>query len=291
MLSAGGSYSKISKRLGCTVTYISYRRGRFKQNRLIGLDSRDPGSGRRRNSVQIEARILESTRREPTDGSTQWSSRRLAKEVGASQSTVSRVWRKFGISPPSWPVHMASDDPGFEEKATDIIGLYIRRPAHAAAFCVDVKSATQALDLFDPGFPLSPGYAAGALSLYSALKTQAEEVLTPTGNRHPSTEFVDFLAQIVMSQPVGREFQVLVTNSSAYKTKKVFEFLEGNPSVRIHYAPTYSNWISQVEMWFSKIHRDVVSLGLFTAGRGLERKLIRYIGKYNKSATPVRWIY
>jgi transposase len=291
MLSAGGSYSEISKRLGCTVDYISYWRGRFRDKRLIGLASREPGLERRRNNAQVEARILEWTRREPTDGSTQWSSRRLAKEVGASQSTVSRVWRKFGIQPPSWPVQMASDDPGFEEKDTDIIGLYIRRPVHAAAFCVDVKSAIQALDLLDPGFPLSPGFAAGALSLYSVFSTQAEEVLLPTGKRHPSTEFIDFLAQIVMSQPAGREFRVLVTKSSAYQTKKVFEFLRDNPSVRIHYAPTYSNWVNQIEMWFSKIRRDVVSRGLCTSVKGLERKLMRYIREYKNGATPIRWIY
>jgi transposase len=290
MLSAGGSYNENKERLGCTVHYISYWRARFKQKRLFGLRSRDL-PGRRRNSAQIEARILECIRREPTDGSTQWSTRRLAKEVGASQSTVSRVWRKLGIQPPSWPINTASDDPGFAEKAADIIGLYIRPPVQAAVFCVDMTSVIQAPDLLDPGFPLSPGYAAGALSLYSALNTQAEEVLTPSGTRHPSTEFVDFLAQIVMSQPAGRELRVLVTNSSAYKTKKVFEFLEGNPSVRIHFTPTYSNWVNQVEMWFSKIHRDVVSRGVSTSVKGLERKLIRYIRKYKGARTPIRWIY
>ena len=243
------------------------------------------------NIHQTEARILEWTKREPTDGSTQWSSRRLAKEVGASQSTVSRVWRKFEIHPPSWPVYMASDDLEFEEKAADIIGLYIRRPVHAAAFCVDEKSAIQALDLLDSGFPLSPGCAGGALSLYSALNTQAEEVLAPKSARHTSTELVDFLAQIVMSQPPGRQVHVIVSNSSADKTKKLFEFLEANPSIRIHYAPTHSNWVNQVETWFSKIHRDVVSRGVFTSVKGLERKLIRYIRKYKNSATPIRWIY
>jgi transposase len=290
MLSAGGSYNEISKRLGCTIDYISYWRGRFRDKRLIGLASRDDGGGRRRNSDQIEARILEWTKREPTDGSTKWSSRRLAKEVGASQSTVSRVWRKFEIQPPSWSVQMASDDPGFEEKVVDIIGLYIRRPVHAAAFCVDVKSAIQVLDLLEPGFPLSPGYAAGALSLYSAF-TEAEEVLTSTATRHLSREFVDFLAQIVMSQPVGREFRVLVTNSGTYKTKKVFNFLEDNPSVRIHCTPTYSSWVNQVEMWLSKIQRDVVSRGVFTSVNGLERKLMRYVRKNKNSAAPIRWVY
>ena len=290
MLSAGGSYNEISKRLGCTIDYISYWRGRFRDKRLIGLGSRDDGGGRRRNSDQIEARILEWTKREPTDGSTQWSSRRLAKEVGTSQSTVSRVWRKFEIQPPSWPVRMTADDPGFEEKVIDIIGLYIRRPVHVAAFCVDVKSAVQVLDILEPCFPLSPGYAAGALSLYSTF-TEAGEVLSPPVARNLSREFVDFLARIVMSQPVGREFRVLVTNSSAYKTKRVFEFLENNPSVQIHYAPTYSSWVNQVEVWFSKIHRDVVSRGAFISVKGLGRKLIHYIRKYKKNAAPIRWVY
>jgi transposase len=291
MLSAGGSYNEISKRLGCTVDYISYWRARFKQNRLIGLDSRDPGVGRGRNSAQIEARVLEWTSREPIDGSTRWSSRRLAKRVGVSQSTVSRVWRKFRIQPPSWPVYMASDDPGFEEKAADIIGLYIRRPVHAVAFCVDEKSVIQAPDLLDSGFPFSPGYAGGVLSLYSALKTQAEELLAPSRGRHTSTGFVDFLAQIVMSQPPGRQIRVIVSNSSPDKTKKLFELLEANPHLRIHYVPTYSDWVSQVKIWFSKIHRDVVSRGLFTSVKGLERKLLRYIRNYKNSAIPIRWIY
>jgi transposase len=289
MLSAGGSYRKISKRLGCTVDYISYWRRRFKQKRISGLDAHDPGAGHRRNSAQVEARILEWTRREPTDGSSHWSSHRLAKELGVSQSTVSRVWRKFAIQPPSWPVSKASDDPGFAEKVADIIGLYIRRPAHIAAFCVDEKCSVRSLDLMDPVFSLSPGSAAGALSLYSALENQAEEMFT--GTRHPSTEFVDFLAQIVMTQPAGRELRVLVNNTSAYKTKKVDEFLEANPSIRIHFVPTYSDWVSQVEIWFSKIQRDVVSRGLCPSVKRFEGKLVRYIRLYSKSEMPIRWIY
>src|SRR5580704_5123902 len=136
MLAAGSSYKEICGRFDCAVHYISRLKARFKERRLIGLDPRFPAGGRGRSSAQTEARIVEWTRCEPTDGSTHWSTYRLAKEVGVSQSTVSRVWRKFDIRPPSWSVYLASDDPGFEEKAVDIIGLYIRRPAHAAAFCV-----------------------------------------------------------------------------------------------------------------------------------------------------------
>jgi len=300
MLAVGDSYSKIGERLGCSDRYISLWKERFQQERLSGLDSRYRGAKHRRRSAEIEARILEVTRRGPTDGSTHWSSYRLAKEVGVSQSTVSRVWRQFGLQPHRSRSYMASDDPEFEEKAVDIIGLYLKPPAHAAVFCVDEKSAIQALDRLDPVLPLSPGraerhgfeyYRHGTLSLYGALNTQTGEVLAKTSARHTSAEFVDFLAKIVDSQLPGRKIHVIADNLSAHKTKKVFEFLEANPALRIHYIPTYSSWLNQVEIWFSKIQRDVISRGVFTSVKDLASKLMRYIRNYNKTATPIRWIY
>jgi transposase len=117
------------------------------------------------------------------------------------------------------------------------------------------------------------------------------EVLAKTSARHTSAQFVDFLAQIVESQPAGREIHVIADNLSAHKTKKVFEFLETNRPVRIHYTPTYSSWLNQVEIWFSKIQRDVISRGVFTSVKDLARKLTRYIRNYNKRATPIRWSY
>jgi transposase len=291
MLPSGGSYRKISKRLSCTFDYISYWKRRFKERRLIGLDSRGLGAVHRRSSAQIEARILEMTRRKPTDGSTHWSSHRLAKEVGAGQSTVSRVWRRLGIRPPRWPVCIASDDPGFEEKAADIAGLFIRCPMHAAVFCVGEKSAIHSMDDLDVAFPLSPGCASGALSLYRALSTQAERVFAPTSGRRIRTEIVDFLAQIVMNHPAGREVHVIVNNSSADRTKKFFKLLETSPAIRIHYAPTYSSWVNQVKIWISKIHRDVGLRGVCNSMKGFEGKLMRYIRTYHKCAIPIRWIY
>jgi transposase len=300
MLAAGESYSEICERLGCTDRYISLWKERFQQERLRGLDSRYRGAEHRRRTAETEARILELTRRGPTDGSTHWSSYRLAKEMGVSQSTVSRVWRQFGLQPHRSRSYMASDDPEFEEKAADIIGLYLKPPAHAAVFCVDEKSAIQALDRLDPVLPLSPGraerhgfeyYRHGTLSLYGALNTQTGEVLAKTSARHTSAEFVGFLAQIVDRQPAGRQIHVIADNLSAHKTKKVFAFLEANPALRIHYTPTYSSWLNQVEIWFSKIQRHVISRGVFTSVKDLARKLMGYIRHYNKTATPLRWIY
>jgi transposase len=121
--------------------------------------------------------------------------------------------------------------------------------------------------------------------------TQTGEVLAKTSARHTSAEFLDFLAKIVDSQPADRQIHVIADNLSAHKTRKVFEVLEANPAVRILYTPTYSNWLNQVEIWFSKIQRDVISRGVFTSVKDLARKLMGYIRNYNKTATPIRWMY
>jgi transposase len=188
----------------------------------------------------------------------------------------------------------------FEEKAADIIGLYLKPPVNAAVFCVDEKSAIQALDRLDPVLPLSPGRAQrhgfeyfrhGTLSLYAALNTRTGDVIGKTTARHTSAEFIDFLGKIVTSQTEGREIHLVVDNLSAHKTKHVFEFLQANPKVRIHYTPTYASWLNQVEIWFSKLQRDVIARGIFTSTADLSRKLLRYIKQYNKTATPFRWRY
>ena len=291
MLAAGSSDKDICARLGCAVHYISRLKTRFAEGRLIGLDPRFPGAERGRSSARTEARILEWTRREPTDGSAHWSSYRLAKEVGVSQSTVSRVWRKFGLQRHDSRRYVARDDPEFAEKAADIIGLYLKPPVHGAVFCVNEKSAIQGLDRLDPVFPSSPGRADGTLSLHSALNNHLEEVVVENGALNANADFVDFLARIVLSQPTSHEIHVIADNLSADKTKEVGEFFEANPTVRIHSTSTYFGWINQVEVWLSKIQRDVISRDIFTLEKDFAPKLIRHIRRYNKSETPIRWIY
>jgi transposase len=300
MLASGHSYREVRERLDCSDEYIREWKKRFQEERLAGLDSRYRGSQPRTRTAEGEARILEATRRGPADGTTHWSSYRLAKKLGISQSSVSRVWRHFGIQPHRSRGYMASDDPEFEEKAADIIGLYMKPPLNAAVFCVDEKSAIQALDRLDPVLPLSPGRAErhgfeyfrhGTLSLYAALDTRTGDVIGKTTDRHTSVEFVDFLSTIVASQPAGREIHIVADNLSAHKTKGVFEFLNTNPAVRLHYTPTYSSWLNQVEIWFSKIQRAVIARGIFTSKTDLSRKLLRYIKQYNKTATPFHWRY
>ena len=195
---------------------------------------------------------------------------------------------------------MVSNDADFEAKAADVIGLYLNPPQHAAVFCVDEKTAIQALDRKDPVLPLSPGraerhgfeyYRHGTLSLYAAFNTKTGEVLGKTATRHTSAEFVAFLNDIVVNQPRGKEIHVIADNLSAHKTKQVGQFLIEHPKVHLHFTPTYSSWLNQVELWFAKIERDVIARGVFTSVPDLKRKLMRYIRHYNKQPKTVKWKY
>src|SRR4029077_7361953 len=206
MLAAGHSYREVRQRLDCSDEYIREWKKRFQEERLAGLDSRYRGCQRRTRTAETEARILEVTRQGPTDGTTHWSSYRLAQNRGLSPSGGGAGWRPFGSQPHCVRGCMASDGPEFEGKASDIIGLYLKPPVNAAVFCVDEKSAIQALDRLDPVLPLSPGRAErhgfeyfrhGTLSLYAALDTRTGDVMGKTTPRHTSAEFVDFLGQIV----------------------------------------------------------------------------------------------
>jgi transposase len=299
-LASGRGLREMATSLSCSTSYVQRWLRRFCAERLGGLLAKHKGRAAAKDAAKLEARILEWTRRGPDDGSTQWSSRRLARKLGITHMAVARVWKRYGLQPHRLRHHMVSDDPDFEAKAADIIGLYLRPPAHAAVFCVDEKTAIQALDRLDPVLPLSPGRAEshgfeyfrhGTLSLYAALETQSGEILGKTARRHTSAEFVSFLEDIVASQPVGKVIHVIVDNLSAHKTKLVDGFLEMHPNVHMHFTPTYSSWLNQVENWFAKIQRHVISHGVFSSVNDLRVKLLRYIRHYNKTATPIKWTY
>src|ERR1051325_2472676 len=247
----------------------------------------------------LQAKILNATRKAPPDGSTHWSTRKLAKHLGVSHMMVARVWGSAKLRPHRMRRYMLSDDPAFENKAADIIGLYLKPPQHAAVFCVDEKTAIQALDRLDPVLPLSPGraerhgfeyYRHGTLSLYAAFNTATGEVLGKTTERHTSEQFVAFLADIVATQPRRRHIHIIADNLSAHKTIRVRQFMAAHRRVHIHYTPTYSSWLNQVEIWFSKIERDVIARGIFTSVNDLKRKIMRYIDRYNTEAKPFKWI-
>jgi transposase len=300
MLAEGASFSTIKQRLGTTAPTIIRWKQRFVSAGLDGLDTSHPGQPASVLTPKLRARILSATRRQPKDGSTHWSCRKLAAELGVSKDAVHRVWIEAGLKPHRLERYMVSDDPEFETKAADIIGLYLNPPQHAAVFCVDEKTAIQALDRLDPVLPLSPGrverhgfeyYRHGTLSLYAALETATGRVHGKTAARHTSQDFITFLKEVVALCPPGQKIHIILDNLSAHKTKLVRQFLEQNPRVSFHFTPTYSSWLNQVELWFAKIERDVIARGVFTSVSDLARKLRRYINAYSANARPIKWKY
>lgn len=297
-LADGQSQRCVARELRCGINTVRLWTGRFQAEGLAGLYARHAGRELPEETPALEARILAATRQTPPDGSTHWSTRKLAARLGVSHMRVARVWSKAGLQPHRVRSYMASDDPDFEKKAADVIGLYLKPPANAVVFCVDEKTAIQALDRLDPVLPLSPGRAErhgfeyfrhGTLSLYAALNAQTGEVTGRTTARHTSAEFIAFLSELCSQQPKDRALHVIVDNLSAHKTVRVKEFLETHPQVRLHFTPTYSSWLNQVELWFSKIERDVIARGVFTSVKDLSRKLMRYIRTYNRQAKPFKW--
>ena len=219
---------------------------------------------------------------------------------GAEGKIHTSVDTKSFSGPISKSVLVVSNDPEFETKAADVIGLYLNPPTHAAVFCVDEKTAIQALDRKDRMLPLAPGRAEshgfeykrnGTLSLFAALNTATGEVIGKTAPRHTSAQFVAFLTDVVSSQTKCREIHVICDNVSSHKTDAVKMFLDAHKRVTIHYTPTYSSWLNQVENWFARIQRDVITRGVFSSLKDLDKKLMGYIRQYNKNAFPLKWKY
>jgi transposase len=299
-LADGQSYADIRATLGVTDAYIARWKRRVVTAGLPALSDL-PRSGRPdRLDPRVEAKILAKTQEPPPAPLTHWTTRRMATLMGVSYATVHRVWQRAGLKPHQLERYVTSDDPDFETKAADVIGLYLTPPANAVVFSVDEKTAIQALDRLDPVLPLSPGRAErhgfeykrnGTLSLYAALEVGTGRVEGMTASRHTSAEFVRFLDRLVATQSARREIHLIADNLSAHKTKAVAAWLAAHPRVHMHHTPTYSSWLNQVEIWFAKIERDMIARGIFTSVADLRRKLMQYIRQHNKTCQPIQWAY
>src|ERR1700692_1061120 len=299
-LADGSTYREIARTMKTSLPTIARWKMRFEREGLAGLEGRHLGSKPRTATPKVQARVIRRVQQPPGDGSTHWSCRKLASELALSKSTVQRILAQAQLKPHRLERYMASNDPDFESKAADIIGLYLHPPQHAAVFCLDEKTAIQALDRLDPVLPLSPGraerhgfeyYRHGTLSLYAALDVKTGQVQGMTAGRHTSKEFIAFLEGLVARTDWAKEIHVVLDNLSAHKTKDVGHFLAEHPHVRFPFTPTYSSWLNQVELWFAKIQRDVIRRGVFTSVADLGKKLRRYIRLYSKSAKPFCWTY
>ena len=301
LLADGVAYQKIQDLLDTTAPTIARWKRRFLQHRIAGLmEELHPGQPPSGRTPKLQAKVLAAIKEGPKDGSTHWSCRKLANRFHVSKDTIQRILVQADVRPHRLERYMASDDPNFETKAADVIGLYLTPPQHAAVFCVDEKTAIQALDRLDPVLPLSPGRRErhgfeykrnGTLSLYAALEVKTGKVQGKTAERHTSAEFVSFLEQVIAGCNPRQEIHIILDNLSAHKTNQVEQFLGRNSHVKLHFTPTYSSWLNQVEIWFARLEREVIARGIFTSVKDLSRKLMRYIRAYSKNARPFKWKY
>jgi transposase len=299
LLAEGLSVRRVEAQTGMSLRRIVYWKKRWQQEGLDGLlDAARPGRPKKL-TAEKEAIILAATQSPPLRPITHWSSRRLARRVGVSHVTVMRVWHKAGLQPHRLRRYMASPDPHFEAKAKDILGLYLNPPEKAVVFCVDEKTAIQALDRTQPALPLRSGKPEGhsveyvrhgTVSLLAALEVHTGKVQSRCVARHTSEEFVRFLDEAVGGQR-RKQIHLILDNLSAHKTAAVRAWQERHPHVQFHFTPTYSSWLNQVEIWFGMINRDCLRRGIFRSVLDLVSKILSYVRLYNRHAQPFRWTY
>jgi transposase len=299
LLAEGMSIRNIQAQTGMSPRRVLAWKTNWQQKGIDGLLDA-PRSGRpKRLTVEKEAAILAATEQAPAGAVTHWSTRRLARRVGVSHVTVMRVWHKAGLQPHRLQRYMASPDPDFEAKAKDILGLYLQPPRNAAVFCVDEKTAIQALDRTQPALPLQPGRPErhsveyvrhGTVSLFAALEVHTGKVRGRCIPRHTSDAFVRFLDEAVVGQR-RRQIHLILDNLAVHKTPLVQAWLESHPNVHLHFTPTYASWLNQVEIWLGMITRDCIRRGIFRSAPDLVHKITTYIRLYNRNAQPFRWTY
>ena len=300
LLAEGKSYSAVCTALAVTDRFVARWKRRFVEGGVLALaDAPRAGRQDHRLTPAMEARILRITQEErPPAPLTHWTSRRLAARVGVSFTTVLDVWRRAGLKPHRLARYVMSTDPAFEQKAADVIGLYLDPPEHAIVLCVDEKTAIQALDRLDPVLPLSPGraerhgfeyYRHGTLSLYAALEVATGRVAGMPAARHTSADFLRFMDQVVAGYRRTQELHVILDNLSAHKTKAVAAWQAAHANVHFHFTPTHASWLNQVECWFSIFAGQALRGASFTGVAELRRHIDAFVASHNQSARPFAW--
>ena len=300
LLCADGFDNKaVAEEVGTSRQTVGKWRERFRTQGLMGLyDERRPGKPRSIEDDEVMVLLRKTLDTEPADGSTHWSCRSMADTTGVSKSTVHRVWKAFNIQPHRQKHFKLSTDPFFVEKVHDIVGLYLNPPDNAMVLCVDEKGQTQALERTQPLLPLGLGYVEGVThgyirhgttTLFAALDVATGQILAQCKPRHRHQEFLNFLKHIDANVPPDLDVHLVVDNYSTHKHVKVKRWLAARPRYHIHFTPTYSSWINQVEIWFNIITQKAIRRGSFSSVRQLVDKIRYFTDAYNPQARPFLW--
>jgi transposase len=277
---------------------VSKWRARFLKDRLDGLqDAPRPGAPRTIDDSRVDAVIAKTLESVPA-GATHWSTRTMAREMGLTQTAVSRIWRAFGLQPHRQETFKLSTDPLFVDKVRDIVGLYLDPPVKALVLCVDEKSQIQALDRTQPMLPLAPGIPErrthdymrhGTTTLFAALDIATGEVIGELHRRHRSSEFLQFLRAIEANVPPELQIHLVMDNYGTHKTPSVRAWLARRPRFHVHFTPTSASWLNQVERWFATLTEKYIRRGTHRSTKQLEQAIRQYLAINNANPTPFVW--
>lgn len=294
----GVSNAEVVKRLGVSRPTVTKWRARFVARRLEGLaDEPRPGAARTITDEQVERVLVTTLETTPADA-THWSTRSLARQLGMSQSAISRIWRAFGLKPHLVDTFKLSTDPQFIDKVRDVVGLYLNPPQAAMVLCVDEKTSVQALDRTAPILPLLPGTPQrathdytrhGTTNLDAALDVASGKVISQMTARHRAIEFKRFLALVNAQVPAGLDLHVICDNSSTHKTPAIQRWLLAHPRVHLHFTPTYSSWLNLVERWFAELTTKWLRRGTHRSVAELTASIQDWIEAWNQNPRPFVW--
>jgi len=296
---AGAPNSEVAQRFDVTKATVGKWRRRFIEHRLAGLyDELRPGKPRTIDDERIAALVRKTLHTKPANGATHWSVRSMAGETGISATTVHRYFQLFGLQPHRTETFKLSTDPFFIEKLRDVVGLYLSPPENALVLCVDEKSQVQALERTQPMLPMGLGYVEGVThdykrhgttTLFAALNVLNGAVLAECKPRHRHQEFLGFLRTIDKAVPPDLTIHMIVDNYATHKHARVKAWLARRPRWHVHFIPTYSSWLNQVERFFSLITDKAIRRGSFASVTELTRKIDHFVTSYNQNCKPFQW--
>jgi len=294
----GLSNTEIVRRTNLSAPTVGKWRQRFLKNRTAGL-SEMPRSGapRRIDDDKIQ-QVVTATLESKPQQATHWSTRTMAQRCGLSRQAVSRIWRAFGLKPHRSENFTLSTDPLFVEKVRDVVGLYMDPPANALVLCLDEKTQVQALERSQPVLPMRPGrperrthdyYRHGTLALFAALNVATGKIISSTKPKHRTKEFLNFLRQIEREVPADLDLHIILDNYATHKTEAVEDWLAKRPRWKLHFTPTHSSWLNQVERFFARITNERIRRGVFQSVADLAKAIKDYIADHNRKPRPFRW--
>jgi putative transposase len=299
MTAEGIGPAAIGVHLGISQPTVRKWRERYVDQGLAGLRS-EPRPGRPRSlDDQRVADLLNQALQTRPAKQTHWSVRSFAAEANISKDMAHRLFRAAGLQPHRSRTFKLSNDPAFVEKVRDITGLYLNPPDHAVVLCVDEKSQIQALERTQPVLPMGLGYVEGithdyvrhgTTTLFAALDVANGQVISRVRAQHRHQEFLGFLRQIDKQTPAELDLHLIVDNYVTHKHAKVKAWLARHPRFHLHFTPTYSSWLNQVERWFALITERAIRRNSFTSVRQLKQQIELFVQRYNADASPFQWV-